>query len=440
MADNDGADALESWVAQLVSEAAAAPESDLSAIAAAEQNYTQASAAADPAALIDALGQLLAARVDGLGARHVDTVMTAVALADQRRVRGDIAAVDLLRRSLDLVIEILGADHPSALAARHLVASYPDGADGSAAQRISVLLQLFADAQRVLGTDHPLTLATRQHLALLRREIGDRIGARDEAAALAETSGRALGDNHPDTLAARLTWALCLGEASDGATALAEINRLIPLLGAAFGYDHQNTLLARQTSLLWADGGDVLERVSEWEVLAEDMIRTLGDHHPMTVAAVESRRGQRASWLAYLDEYAEIAADVIVDLEIEKSGGQLDPDRPWADPGDLDEDGLAALEDGVAEERSEQADLMAGVVEAKREMGRTLRADGPYAVTHLTSRLDLAERLWRGHQFDSARARTEPLIADSVAHLGDDHSVTGAARNLLTAIGERRWA
>ena len=62
----------------------------------------------------------------------------------------------------------------------------------------------------MLGAEHPTTLAARNQVAVLRRELGDRIGARDESAAVVEAQRRVLGQNHPDTLTGRFTAAMCL--------------------------------------------------------------------------------------------------------------------------------------------------------------------------------------------------------------------------------------
>ncbi|CAJ1579856.1 tetratricopeptide repeat protein [[Mycobacterium] wendilense] len=346
-------------------------------------------AARDPAEALQTAEALLEARRSELGATHPDTVTTAVAAATWRFHSGDVAGgVEQLRALLPTVVAVLGADDLGTLAARHIVASYPDGADPSPARRLVGWLELYADEQRVLGADHPTTLAARNQIALLRRELGDRIGARDESAAVVEAQRRVLGETHPDTLTGRLSAAMCLGEASDGAAALAAINALIPLLGAAFGYDHQNTLAARQTSALWSaeDGGDLLERFSEWEVLVEDLTGALGERHPLTVAAVAARDEHRDQW--------------------EQQG-------------------------------HEAAGLLAGVVDAKREAGRTLRADGPGSVAHLRCRYDLAQRFLRGLRFEAAQRHAEALIADSSTALGDDHELTVAARRLLDEIAER---
>ncbi|MFA5607755.1 MAG: tetratricopeptide repeat protein [Leucobacter sp.] len=338
-------------------------------------------AARDPETAMRTAEELLAARRSELGATHPDTVMTAVAAATWRFHAGDVAAaVQELRALIPTAAAVLGDDDLGTLGARHIVASYPDGTDPSPAQRLAGWLELYADEQRVLGAEHPTTLAARNQVAVLRRELGDRIGARDESAAVVEAQRRVLGESHPDTLTGRFTAAMCLGEASDGAAALAEIKALIPLLAATFGHDHQNTLAARQTSALWSaeDGGDPLDRLSEWEVLVDDLTRALGERHPLTVAADQTRAEQRARW---------------------------EPDGA----------------DG----------LLAGVVETKRALGQALRADGPNSEAALRCRYDLTQRFLRGLRFDAARPHAESLVRDSAAALGEDHELTSAARRLL---------
>ena len=346
-------------------------------------------AARDPETAMRAAEELHTARSSELGAAHPDTVMTAVAAATWRFHAGDVAGgVEQLRALMPTAAAVLGDDDLGTLGARHIVASYPDGTEPSPARRLVGWLELYADEQRVLGAEHPTTLAARNQVAVLRRELGDRIGARDESAAVVEAQRRVLGEDHPDTLTGRFTAAMCLGEASDGAAALAEITALIPLLAATFGHDHQNTLAARQTSALWSaeDGGDPLDRLSEWEVLVDDLTRALGERHPLTVAAVAARGEHRNQW--------------------EQQG-------------------------------HEAAGLLAGVVEAKREAGRTLRAEGPGSVDHLRCRYDLAQRFLRGLRFEAAQRHAEALISDSSTALGTDHELTLAARRLRDEIAER---
>jgi hypothetical protein len=43
------------------------------------------------------------------------------------------------------------------------------------------------------------------------------------------------------------------------------------------------------------------------------------------------------------------------------AGAALSPNRPWNDPGQLDDDGIQKANDDAAEQKSEMADLMQAV-------------------------------------------------------------------------------
>jgi hypothetical protein len=193
----------------------------------------------------------------------------------------------------------------------------------------------------------------------------------------------------------QLTAAVCVGEAGDAAAAVTEFDRLIPLLTAVLGYDHQHTLLARHTRALWLTPGvqDLLEQVSDWEVLVDDEVRALGEHNPLTITGRQTLQEQRTAWQQSLDE------------------------------------------DRADEARDGSAELMNAVVQAKMLVAQATRQSGPASEASLTRRFELADLLRRGRRFDTARYRAEALVAECRAALGEEHSLTQAAHSLLRVIG-----
>lgn len=386
--------------------------------------------------------QILTAHTEALGERHPDTLAIAALIPSWRLGAGDISgALDAAREVVPAATEVLGADHPSTVSARHILACSDPELGLNPAEALPVWVALYGDEQRVFGTEHHSTLGARHQIGELRRQLGDRIGARDELTATALGMRQTLGDHHPDSVAVQLAAAICVGEAGDIAAAVSEFDRLIPVLTSVLGYDHQHTLLARHTRALWLPPAEsqVLDRVSDWEVLVDDEVRALGEQHDLTVAGRQMLAEQRIAWQETLDTQDEVSTELLIEFEIEDRDLDFNPERPWGDFGTLDEDGRDSVAEHAEEIRAELEDMMNAVVDAKKSVGQAIRESGTASRTCLSRRYELAHTLWRGHEFDSARAWTEPLIAECSTLLGDDDPLTQAARSLLGVIQERRW-
>jgi hypothetical protein len=387
--------------------------------------------------------QFVALHTEANGERHPDTLAIAALIPSWRLGAGDVSgALAAARETVPTAIEVLGADHPSTVAARHTLACCDPELGLNPAAALPVWVALYGDEQRLFGIDHPSTLGARHQVGELRRQLGDRIGARDELTAAALGMRHALGDHHPDSLAVQLAAAVCVGEAGDTAAAVSEFNRLIPLLTSVLGYDHQHTLLARHTRALWLPptDGQVLDRVSDWEVLVDDEARALGEQHHLTVAGRQTLAEQRIAWQETLETQDDVSNELLIEFEIEDRGLEFDPERPWGDFGGLDEEGKDSVAEHAADIRAELEDLMDAVVDAKKAVAQAVRESGTASRTYLSRRYELAHTLWRGHEFDSARAWTQPLITECSTLLGDDDPLTKAALALFAVIEERRWA
>lgn len=368
------------------------------------QEEAMASAAAGDLPNAVQLGtQLLTALTQTAGEHHPDTLIVAVLLAGWRYNVGDVStALTTVRELIPTATQVLGWDHPSTLAGRHIFACGDSALGLTPAEALPVWVALYGDEQRVFGPEHHSTLGARHQIGELRRQLGDRIGARDELMAAAQGIRRTLGDQHPESLAVQLTAAVCVGEAGDAAAAVTEFDRLIPLLTAVLGYDHQHTLLARHTRALWLTPGgqDAVEQLSDWEVLVDDEMRALGEHNPLTITGRQTLQDQRTAWQHFLDDYR-------------------------AQPGSAE---------NADDVRYGPAELMNTVVQAKMLVAQATRQSGPASEASLTRRLELADLLRRGHRPDAARLRAEALAADCAAVLGEEHSLTQAAHSLLRVI------
>ncbi len=377
------------------------------------QDAAMASAAAGDLHTAVQLGsELLTVLTDTAGEYHPDTLIVAVLLAGWRLNIGDVGtALTTVRELIPITTQVLGADHPSTLAARHTLACGDAALGVTPAEALPVWVALYGDEQRVFGPDHHSTLGARHQIGELRRQLGDRIGARDELVASAHGIRRTLGDQHPESLAVQLTAAVCVGEAGDAAAAVVEFDRLIPLLTAVLGYDHQHTLLARHTRALWRESGgdDLLEQVSDWEVLVDDEMLALGEHNQLTATGRQTLQDQRAAWQQFLDEDGAVTTEA-----------SFDGDEPATK--------------NAHQVRAEMAELMNAVVQAKKLVAQTTRESGPASEASLLRRFELADLLRRRCRLDAAQTRTEALVVECSAVLGTDHPLTQAANSLLGVI------
>ncbi|OBK39776.1 hypothetical protein A5658_23705 [Mycobacterium sp. 1245111.1] len=407
--------------------------------------YEAATTSATAGDFTDALRygtQSLTAYTEAFGDRHPDTLAVAALIPSWRLGTGDVSgALSAAREIVPAATEVLGVDHPGTVAARHVLACCDAEFNLNPAEALPVWVALYADEQRVFGADDHSTLGARHQIGELRRQLGDRIGARDELVATALAMRQTLGDHHPDSLAVQLAAAICVGEAGDMASAVSEFDRLIPALSAVMGHDHQHTFLARHTRALWLPSsyGWILDRVSDWEVLVDDEVRVLGEQHHLTVAGRQTLAEQRLDWEEALDTQDDVSHELLIEFEMEDRDLEFDPERPWGDPGSLDEDGKDNVAEQTADLRAALEGSMNAVVDAKKALWQAIREAGTASRTYLSRRYELAHALWRGHEFDSARAWVEPLITECSSLLGDDDPLTHAAHSLLTAILERRW-
>lgn len=407
----------------------------LLALAEARQN------AGDTLGAVGDAGAVLDVRRDVLGPEHPDTLAVAGAVARWRFLLGDIGAVDQLRELVPAMVRVLGAEHPDTLRASHVVA-YAEYPDEDAGTRLARWVWLCGAETRAFGVEHEVTLSAAYMVAQARYDLGDPFGASSDAVAVVMYRRQLLGEHHPETLAtelARLAW---LGEAT-GATSfvLKSLNKLITAAENALGHDNEITLRARYVLALWAPktAGTEVDCISEWEVLAEDMVRGLGEAHPLSVAAREQRSAARAEWEQNLNEVRDLAFHLYVDMESEERDIDQPPTRGWLDTGNLDEDTVEKVTEDADEQRSERAELMENVVAAKRSLSRSARTAGNDAYETLLWRYYLAWLFWEGHEFEAAGQRTRRLIDDCVRLLGGDHELTEASRTMLQFIDTHTW-
>lgn len=367
--------------------------------------------AGDSLGAVHDCAEALAARRDTLGDQHPDTLAAAGQLAIWRYHRGDPSAVEELRELVPVMTAVLGAEQANTLWATHTLAVAEDGA-GDPASRLVRWVQLCRAETRVLGPRHELTLSAAYAAALARHQLGDPFGASNDALIVVGRRRLLLGDNHADTLAAQLSRLTWLAEAQGINThTLDKFDELIVDMQNALGHDHLYTALARYNRAFWTpDADNGIERISEWEVLAEDLVRVLGEEHAVTIDTLRRCEAGRAEWEADLNDFRGIAFDLLIDVESEQRDVELEPDRDWMATGNLDDDAQGKVADDADEQRGERADLMEHTVALKKALNRSARTLGCDHLETLQWRYYLAWWLWNGHEFDPA-AQLDPKTA-----------------------------
>ncbi|OBA57665.1 hypothetical protein A5647_22835 [Mycobacterium sp. 1100029.7] len=387
-------------------------------------------------------GEVLAVRIETLGAEHPETLAVASLVGIWRHNLGDVGAVDSLRELVPVMTRVLGAEQPYTLLAQHVVTAV-DSVGADPAVRLVNWVRLCGAETRVFGVWHEVTLEAVQMVAAARRDLGDPFGASSDALTAYDYRRQLLGDAHPNTLSAqlaRLTW---LGEAT-GITdfILDGLAELVPAMQNTFGHDDVNTLTARftQTAYTPKSADNEVEWISEWESLFADLVRVLGEEHQLTVAARDPLSQARIEWQSSLDATREIAFDLFVDMESEERDVEKVADRDWMDTGNLDDELVDQVADDADEQRSERVDLMESVVAAKIALSASARTRGDNARETLQWRYYVAWCFFNGHEFETAGRRTRRLIEDCVRVLGEHDPLTTASRELLSFIDSRAWA
>jgi hypothetical protein len=260
-------------------EAALTPGSDGMARMASYLGYSGSYVAAR-----DLYKRVLNARMEALGAEHLDTLTARGNVAFWTGEAGDPAgARDQSAALLPVMERVLGAEHPDTLAARARRALWTGHAGDPAGAR-DQLAALLPVAERVLGAEHRETLAFRSSLAYMAEKAGDPAGARDQLAALLPVAERVLGAEHLDTLTNRANLADLTGQAGDPPGARDQFAALLPVMKRVLGAEHPDTLMVRNNLAAWTgSAGDPAGARDQFAALLPVRERVLGAEHPDTL-------------------------------------------------------------------------------------------------------------------------------------------------------------
>ena len=334
-------------------------------------------------------------------------------IADYLGSSGSYAgARDLYERVYEARKEVLGAEHPRTLTARHELAHWARFAGDPAAARdqYAALLPVY---ERVLGPEDETTLRTRGWLADLTGDVGDPAAARDQYAALLPVDERVLGPVHKETLAASRNLATWTGEAGNPVAARDLLAERLPVEERVLGPEHPATLITRANHARWTgEAGDPVAARDKFAELLPEFERVLGPEHPRTLLT----RGYLARWIgeagdpvAARDKFAELLPEFerVFDPEHLRTLIARANHARWT---------------GEAGDPAAARDMFAAMVPVRERKSGTGHPDT------LIARGDLAR--WTGEAGDPVAARDKfaELLPEFERVLGPEHPRTEVAR------------
>ncbi len=159
--------------------------------------------------------------------------------------------------------------------------------------------------KNVLGADHPSTLAAMNNHAEMLREQGEIVRAREEYEELLKFREVKLGPRHADTLKTMTGLAATLWEQGEFVKAQNLYEHTSTALEQVLGCDHAETLEAKNglAAALWALK-DLARARQVYEEVLESRQRVVGPEHPETLQTL----GGLAATVLGLKDYSEAAS------------------------------------------------------------------------------------------------------------------------------------
>lgn len=347
----------------------------------------------------------------------------ASAAAKYQASQGLYAQAEIGHRDVLAVrLQLLGADHPDTLATRHAIAeATAERGDYPAAG--TMYRDLLADQLRILGHDHPDTLSTRHAIAVTTAELGDFTGSQAQFRNLLADQIRVLGPTHPDTLSTRHDLAYDMAERGDYAGAEAQYREVLAETLRVHGPDHPNTFYTRhEIARMTAERGDLANAEAQYRQLLADRLRVLGADHPDTlstwhaIAETISDRGDHADAEAI---YRDLLADRL---------RVLGPDHRYTQ----------TTRYRIAYEIAQSGDHARAEHMYREVLADQLRVLGPDHRFTLATRHEIARMTAACGDHATAKAQYRDLLADQTRVLGQDHPSTLATLHEIARITAQR--
>ena len=320
-----------------------------------------------------------------------------------------------LTEAVDMLVAILGRDHPHTLAARNNLALAHQQA-GNVSTAIDMFEDVLADRTRVLGPDHPDTLTARSYLADAHRQAGHVSTAINMHQALLADHTRVLGPDHSDTLGTRHNLATAHHAAGHLSTAINMYKDVLADRTRVLGPDHPDTLNTRgNLALALQESGNLQKAIAMHEALLTDRTRVLGPDHPDILIARNN--------LANAHQQAGNVSTAIAMYEalLTDRTRVLGPDHP----------DILIARNNLANAHQQAGNVSTAIAMYEAlltDMTRILGPDHPHT---LITRNNLANAHQDAGHLSTAIAMHQALLTDMTRILGPDHPDTLGTRNNL---------
>jgi CHAT domain-containing protein/tetratricopeptide (TPR) repeat protein len=293
----------------------------------------------------------LRVREETLGANHPDVAISLNNLATYLTSRGDRAAAEpLLRRAVAIDEKALGPDHKDlGMLLDNLANLLDDDGDTDGGERLH--RRALAIDEKALGPDHPSVALKRANLAAALAAKGDLAGAEEQSRRAVAIGERALGPEHPEVATLLDNLASILVRAHGYAAAEPVYRRVLAIRERSLGPDHPDVAASLYT-LAWllvgvgrSDEAFALERrAAEIEEKVMDALLATGSARQKALffATMEARTHALISLHAQHAPADERAARLALTTILRRKGRVLDASadtvralRDRADPGDV---------------------------------------------------------------------------------------------------------
>ncbi|WP_432839253.1 FxSxx-COOH system tetratricopeptide repeat protein [Dactylosporangium sp. CA-092794] len=182
------------------------------------------------------------------GPSHPETGLARLARAATMQLRRETAeALTETTATEDIFVRAFGGEHPYVLACRvnRAVAAWDESRGETDREAAHTLAAAAAAAlEQLLGAEHPSAMAAANNVAVFTIMLGDAQAGRAMIDDVVRRMARVLGDQHPDTIRSRGNAALSR-ESRDGGSASPERATVTDLLASRIGQRHPSVVAFR---------------------------------------------------------------------------------------------------------------------------------------------------------------------------------------------------
>jgi CHAT domain-containing protein len=233
--------------------------------------------------------RVLEVRVEILGEKHRDSIVSTSNLAGLYRALGDFPkALPLLKQALSLRKQLLGEQHPAyAGSLDNLARLYWDMGDYRTA--LPLLEQERDLRKQLLGEQHPDYASSLNNLALLYWDMGDyrtALALFEQALALRK---KLRGEGHPDYANGLNNLAVLYRDMGDYRKALPLVEQALALRKQLLGEEHPDYATSLNSlAMLYLDMGDSRKALPLLEQARDLYKQLLGEQHPAYTGSLDN--------------------------------------------------------------------------------------------------------------------------------------------------------